>query len=122
MSTTTSIARIQAFTAAANAFINCAQDSPSRLVNERQAYYGAAGECYSEARDLKKAGDSYRRAEKYTAAARAYEEGEYFDEMTEIIIRHGGALNGSLLERLKMVARMHYFKVYLNGWLVSESH
>jgi hypothetical protein len=69
------------------------RDCPSKQVKERLAYYRAAGECYSEARDLKNAGGSYRMAEKYAAAACAYREGGYFDEMVEVITRHGNALD-----------------------------
>ena len=118
VSTTTSAARIQAFMTAANAFITCARDSPSKQVNERVAYYGAAGECYSEAHDPKNAADNYRLAKQYAAAARNYREGGYFDEMVEVITQHKNALDSSLRERLMMAAQMHYFKVYFNGRLV----
>jgi len=107
----TSAVRAQAFITAANAFITCAQDSPSKQVRERLAYYGTAGECYKEARDLKNAGNSYRMAEQYAAAARTYREGGYFDELVEVITRHGNALDSGLLERLTKVAQMYYFKV-----------
>ena len=120
ISTTASAARTQAFINAASAFISCALDSPSKQVNERIAYYGAAGECYSEARDLKNAGNSYLKAKKYGAAARNYREGGYFDEMVEVITQHGKAIESGLRERLKMAAQMHYFKVCFNGWLVSN--
>jgi hypothetical protein len=115
ISTTAGAARLQAFIAAADAFVSCARDSPSKQVNERLSYYGAAGECYSEARDLKNAGDSYQ-----MAAARAYREGGYFDEMVEVITQHGDTIDSSLCERLTMAAQMHYFKVYFNGRLVSN--
>jgi len=91
-STTTSAARVQAFMTAADAFTTCAQDSPSKQINECLAYYGAAGECYSEACDLKRAGDSYWMAKKYVAAACMYQEGGYFGEMVEIITQHSNAL------------------------------
>ena len=113
--TTTNVARVQAFIAAANAFITCAWDSPFKHIKECLAYYGIAGECYSEARDLKKAGDSYRMAEQYAAAARAYREGGYFDELVEVITQHGSALDSGLLERLTKVAQMYYFKVCFYG-------
>lgn len=83
--TTASTTRIQAFIIAANAFAALARDSPSKRVNERLAYYKASGECYSEARDLKSAGDSYRMAEQYAAAASTYREGGYSDELVEVI-------------------------------------
>jgi len=119
ISTAATAARIKGFTIAAKAFIKCAQDSPSKRVNERRAYYGTAGDCYLEVRDLKSAGDSYRMAEQYAAAARTYREGEYFDEMAEVITQHGDTLDSGLLERLTKVAQMYYFKVYFDEWLVS---
>jgi tetratricopeptide (TPR) repeat protein len=121
ISTTTSAARILAFRAAANAFIECAQDSPSKQVNERLAYYRTAGECYSEARDLKNAGDSYRLAEQYTAAVRSYREGLHVDEMVEVITQHRDAIDSRLLERLTRFAQMYYFKVFLCSPPVSDS-
>lgn len=107
--------RIQAFVTAAKAFIDCARDSPSKQANERRAYYEAAAECYSEIHDLKRAGDNYRKAEKYDAAARNYREGEHFDALVEVITQHGNAMGSALLERSRMAAQMHYFKVCLSG-------
>lgn len=114
ISTTAGETRIQAFVIAAKAFITCARDSTSQ-VNERLAYYGAAGECYFEARDLKKAGDNYCTAKQYLAAACAYREGEHFDQMVEVINRHRSVIDGGLVERLETDAKVHYFKVYLNS-------
>jgi len=111
ISTAASGARIQAFVTAANAFTSCARSSSSEQVDERLAYYGTAGECYLEARDLKNAGGSYTMAQQYTTAARTYREGGYFDEMVEVITQHGDTLDSDLLERLTMAAQMHYFKV-----------
>ena len=122
MSTVANAARVQAFIAAANAFFTCARGSPPKQTKERLVYYGIAGECYSEGRNLKKAGDSYLMAEKYPAAARTYREGEYFDEMVKVITQHRAALDDGLVERLTVAAQMHYFKVYFNGLLVSKSH
>ena len=119
-STLANAARTQAFVAAADAFIACAQECPSKQDKERLAYYGTAGECYSEARKLKKAGDSYRMAEQYAAAARTYREGEFFDELAEVITQHGNALDNGLLERLRKVTQMYYFKVYSNKLLIVQ--
>ena len=83
-STTASAARIRAFVTAAKAFIACAQDSPSKQATERLAYYGTAGDCYSEAHDLKNAGDSFRMAEQYDAAARAYRDGGYCERTRQV--------------------------------------
>lgn len=121
ISTTTSAARIQAFITAANAFIACARDSPSKQrANERLAYHGAAGECYLEARKPKSAGDNYLIAEQYAAAACAYLEGGFFDDVVEVITQHGNAIDTPRLERLTMAVRMHYSEVYSDPCLVSE--
>jgi hypothetical protein len=120
VSTTASTTRIKAFMTAANAFTTCALDSPLKQVNQRLAYYGTAGECYSEARDLKKAGDSYRMAEQYAVAARTYRDGGYFDKMVEVITQHGNTLNSDLLEDLTTVAQMYYFEVYFYGRLIPK--
>ena len=111
ISTTASAVRIKVFDTTAKAFIACAQDSPAKRINERLAYYGIAGECFSEACDLKNAADSYLMAERYSAAARTYREGGYFDELVKVITQHGNAIDDGLLERLTMVARVYYFKV-----------
>ena len=121
ISTTTGAARTQAFIIAANAFITLARDSPPKQVNERLAYYGAAGECFSEARDLKNAGDKYRMARRYAAAVRTYREGGCFDEMVEVMTRHGSAIDPGLVERLTTDAKLHYFEVPSNGWLSTKS-
>jgi hypothetical protein len=120
ISTTAGAARLQAFIAAADAFVSCARDSPSKQVNERLSYYGAAGECYSEARDLKNAGDSYQMAEQYAVAARTYLEGGCFDEIVGVITQHRGILKSGLLERLTTAAKLHYFKVYFDGLLATK--
>ena len=80
--------RIQAFIAAANAFTTCARNSPPEQVDECRTYYRTAGDCYSEARDLKNAGDSYRMAGQYAAAILAYREGGYSDELVEVTTQH----------------------------------
>lgn len=120
VSTITSEARIQAFVTAADAFATCAEDSPLKQVRERLTYYGIAGECYSEARKFENAGDNYRMAEQYAAAARAYREGNNFDELAEVITQHGNALDRGLLERLRKVTQMYYFKVCPDNCLVFE--
>ena len=109
--------RIQAFVTAAKAFIDCARDSPSKQANERLAYYGAAAECYLEIHDLKRAGDNYRMAKQYDAAARNYREGGHFEELVVVITQHGNAMSSVLRERSRMAAQMHYFKVRFNDRL-----
>ena len=110
-STAASATRARAFTTAAKAFIACAQNSPPKQANERLAYYRTAGECYSEARDMKNAGDSYLIAEQYVAAACAYLEGGYFNKVVEVINKHKKTIDSALLERLTTDTAIHYSKV-----------
>ena len=117
ISTVAAAARKKAFVDAANAFSTCAQNSPPRQTKERLTCYETAGDCYSEARDLKSAGDSYRLAELYAEAACTYREGEFFDEMVKVITLHKRSFTSELYQELMMAARMHYFKVYSSCWL-----
>jgi hypothetical protein len=119
-STTARPIRIQAFVTAAEAFLNCAQDSPLRQVKERLTCYEAAGDCYKEARDLKSAADKYRLAEKYDKVALAHQESGDIEEMVAMITQHQKILDDSLHKRLTAEAQMHYFKVHLNGSFASE--
>ena len=111
-STTAIAARIQAFVAAAKAFVDCARNSPSKT--ERLTCYEATGDCYKEARELKKAAKNYRQGERYDKAALTYQEGGCIDDMVEIITQYKGTFTKSLHERLTKFAQMHYFKVYTN--------
>ena len=120
-STIAGAARARAFVTAANAFVACARNSPPKRVNERLSYYGTAGGCYLEARDLKRAGDSYRMAEQYDTAARTYREGGHFGEMAEVVTQHGNSFrDGSLLERLTKLSQIYYFKVCFSGRSISK--
>jgi hypothetical protein len=117
ISTTASATRIQAFAKAAKAFLNCVRDSPSR---ERLTCYEAAGDCYKEAHDLKRAADNYQLAGKYDKAALAFQERGLIDEMVELITRHKNTFSDHLHEQLTMDAQMHYFKVDSGSILVSR--
>lgn len=121
ISTTADEARTQAFLDAANAFFARAQDAPSERVNERQICFSAAVECYLEARDLRKAGDIHRMVKQYRAAALCYKEGECIDEMVEVITQYESAFDSDHHKTLMKFARMHYFKVSFDSWVISKS-
>ena len=115
ISTTAIEARIYAFLNAAKAFVDCVRDSPEERVTERLGYLKASGECYLEARSYKKSGKNYLDAGEYEAAARAYEKGEYIDDMVEVINRHRDTMDSGLIKRLEMTAKLHYFEVWFNS-------
>lgn len=117
ISTTAGTARVQAFVTAAKAFLKGVLDSPSK---ERLTCYEAAGDCYKEARDLKRAADNYQLAEKYDKAALAYMERGCIDEMVEVINQHKRTFSSSVHEQLTTAAQTHYFKVHFNCPLVSR--
>lgn len=110
--TTASETRTRAFVAAANAFVNCTQDSAPERTRERLVLCEAAGDCYKETGDLKGAANMYLLAERYDKAALTYQEEGCIDEMAEILLRHEGAFKHSVHKRLMSVARIHYFKVF----------
>ena len=112
---TASETRIQAFVTAANAFVTCAQGSAPGRAGERLVFCEAAGDCFKEARDLKKAANNYRLGGRYDKAALAYKEEGCIDDMVEVITQHKGTFTKSLHQRLTKFAQMHYFKVYANG-------
>lgn len=115
VSTTASAARVQAFAAAAKAFYACAKDSPPKHIKERRTCYEAAGDCYSSARDMKTAGNSYLLAELYAEAACAYQEGKFFEEMVNVITQHRNTFDDGIYEQFMNAARVHYFKVRFSG-------
>ena len=119
-STAASVARIQAFVAAANAFIACAQDSPSEHVDERLSCYGNAGECYLEANDFENAGCHYLTAQQYAEAACAYRDGRHFDKMKDVVTDHRDALGSGFLARSTLPARFYYFEVCFHGRINSK--
>jgi hypothetical protein len=61
--------RWRAFSVAADAFAQCAQEAPE---NAKQAYYRRAGECFAEAKQHKAAGKAFLEAAEYTLSARHY--------------------------------------------------
>lgn len=68
---TAGVSREKAFIEAAVAFNSCAQTTPLELVDERQAYYRNAGECFLEGRKPGEARKSYAKAEQCTPASHA---------------------------------------------------
>ena len=100
-----------AFGDAGEAFSVCAKASLPDQGKERLAYYANAADCFSRGGRWKEAGDCYMQLEQYSKAARAYREGAHFDEMVEVLERHGRQIEPNLRAQLKKVAQTNYFKV-----------
>jgi hypothetical protein len=103
--------RADAFTQAGESFSTCATKSPPHRKGEGLAYYTNAAECFVQGRRFKEAGSCFVHVEQYSKAARAYREGGHFDEMVEVLEKHGHQIETALLAQLTKVAQMNYFKV-----------
>lgn len=102
--------RVDAFGEAGEAFSTCANGCLPDQVGVQLAYFTNAAECFVQGGRLKEAGDCFLHAEKYSKAARAYRQGAHFDQMVEVLERHGHQIEAGLLAQLKKVAQMNYFK------------
>jgi tetratricopeptide (TPR) repeat protein len=103
--------RADAFGNAGEAFYTCANTSLPDQKRERLAYFTNAAECFVQGNKWKDAGDCYNHIEQYSKAARAYRKGGHFDEMVELLEKHGNQIEPGLLAQLMKVAQMNYFKV-----------
>jgi len=100
-----------AFTEAGEAFSVCAKQALSHQRKERLAYYTNAAECFVQGYRLKEAGDCFVHAEKYSEAARTYQEGGHFDEMVEVLEGHADQIEPNLHAQLMWVAQTNHYKV-----------
>jgi hypothetical protein len=103
--------RADAFGNAGEAFYTCANASLPDQKRERLAYFTNAAECFVQGNKWKDAGDCFNHIEQYSKAARAYRKGGHFDEMVELLEKHGKQIEPGLLAQLTKVAQMNYFKV-----------
>lgn len=103
--------RVDAFGEAGEAFSACADASLPDQRRERLVYYANAAECFAQGSRSKEAGDCFVCAEQYSEAARAYREGGHFDEMVEVLEKHGHQIEPGLFAQLKEVAQTNYPKV-----------
>ena len=99
-------ARSEAFTKAANAFIECAAIAMSR----RKDYFKNAGDCYEHGGDDRKAAKAYYDGEDFTRAAQLYRKVHMFDEAVEVIRAHQDRMDGTVVNQVRDVARLFYFK------------
>ncbi len=78
------VQRKLAFTSAADAFVECAQDSDlSARANE--SYWRNAGECFVEADNPRRAAEAYFEAELYTDAVKQFKKACLYDEAVRVV-------------------------------------
>lgn len=98
--------RKAAFTAAANAFCTCAEDSPSSI--RKKDYLRMAGDCYREADDFGRAAHAFLNAEEYNHASRFFRKAGMFDDAVDVIKTNRGSVDQALAEEIIDVAKVHY--------------
>ncbi|KAJ7151710.1 hypothetical protein C8R46DRAFT_1357916 [Mycena filopes] len=98
-------ARKAAFLRAAVAFMECAPETKTV-----EAYLLTAGKCFVRAGDLSRAIAAYQRAQHFGRVAELYRQMGDFDAAIATIRDHSGTIDTDVVERIKGVARLFYFK------------
>lgn len=95
----------RAFTAAADAFVECAAAATG---NERRQYYRTSAYCYIRGGQDLKAADSYLKAEEFELAAKSYRKAGSFDRTLHVLTDHRAVIPEKTATELWMVCRLHY--------------
>ena len=104
---TTDTSRVDAYIAAAEAFLSSAEVADSR--QEKLAYYRIAAECFVEGGDYGRAGKAYLSASDFTRSAQYYRKAGMFDEAVEVIQVHKRDIPSKTAKKIMDVAKIHYF-------------
>ncbi|KAJ6544312.1 hypothetical protein B0H19DRAFT_1076434 [Mycena capillaripes] len=99
------VAQKAAFSGAAVAFINCANDDRGNVM---QAYFRKAGECFESAEDVIRAISAYISAQHFNRVVELYRQLGKFDEAVATIQKH--SVDPEIAERVISAARLFYFK------------
>ncbi|KAI6140809.1 hypothetical protein BKA82DRAFT_4448336 [Pisolithus tinctorius] len=108
MTVRTSI-RHKAFLAAAEAFVQCADEACG---TQKTSFYSDAAKCYASADRLLEAAKLYIEADDLTAAAGQYRKAGRFDKIAQILNRHRDKITESY-DELLFDCVMHYFHNHL---------
>lgn len=105
-----------AYLRAADAFTNCA----SLLESNAGTYHRRAAECFIEAGDHGRAGESYRNAELFTNAVKQFKVAKMYDEAVAIVLTKKDDVDENIAENIIDVSRLHYLKAkrleYVNSF------
>ncbi|KAJ7037374.1 hypothetical protein C8F04DRAFT_1393598 [Mycena alexandri] len=97
-------ARKAAFLRAAVAFMDCAKAKPVKV------YFLRAGESFEHAGDVSQAIIAYSSAQHFGRVAELYRQLGKFDAAVSTIRNHSKSINPGIIEKIKSVARLFYFK------------
>ena len=96
---------LAAFLLAAQKFLSCAEAGKNRII-----YFRRAGECFETAREDLQATQAYLNAGDYDIAAKLFRKLGRFDEAIDIIDVHEEQMSRGVVETIKDVARLYYFR------------
>lgn len=99
--------RKQAFSSAAEAFVECARDA----ARDNNSYWRNAGECFSEADDARQAAESYVKAGFYSEAVKQYKRASMYEEAVEIVQSKKEHVERRIAENIMNVSRLHFLRI-----------
>ena len=97
-----------AFAKAAEAFVDAVPGAPK--LEDQQAYYRIAAECYVRSGNNGKAGAAYRDAGQYTLAATHFRKAGMFDEAVAVVQSHGQEVDPDVSQSIVNVSKLYYIK------------
>jgi len=98
--------RDAAFSLAAHQFLSCAAEAGKNRI----IYFRRAGECFEAAQDDERAVQAYLNAGDYDIAAKLLRKLGRFDEAIDVIDVNEEQMSREVVETIKDVARLHYFR------------
>lgn len=99
--------RQNAFTIAAEAFLQCAVAATSS--REKNVYFRNAGDCFEHADNDCEAAQAYVKAREFGLAVKLYRKCGMFDEAVDVVTTHREDIEADVAENLLDVARLFYF-------------
>ena len=104
------------FLVAAHKFLSCAAGTRKNRI----IYFRRAGECFEAAQDGERAVQAYLNAGDYDIAAKLLRKLGRFDEAIDVIDANGEQMSRDVVETIKDVARLHYFRGKELTWVFFE--
>jgi tetratricopeptide (TPR) repeat protein len=95
-----------AYESAAKGFIKCAKAATIDQLD----YYRIAGECFSQARQPKRAAKAFLLAKEYTPALQQYRKAGLFDDAVDVLCKHRARIDDVVAEEFTDIARLYYLK------------
>lgn len=106
--------RRNAFAQAAEAFYSCAEEAHKH----KTIYYHNAGECFEAALENVRAAQAYVQAQEYEVGAKLYRKLGMFDEAVAVVKGYEVHMRTDVVDNIKDVARLYYFREQALEWVL----